>query len=47
MFVRREKEEANMSMAYIDQYLKETITITESVYREEIEKGIEILKEVR
>ncbi len=36
-----------MSMAYIDQYLKETITITESVSREEIEKGIEILKEVR
>ena len=36
-----------MSMAYIDQYLKETVTITESVSREEIEKGIEILKETR
>ena len=36
-----------MSMAYIEQYLKETTMITESVSREEIEKGIQILKEVR
>ena len=36
-----------MSMEYIEQYLKETTMITESVSREEIEKGIQILKEVR
>ncbi|MCR5221820.1 MAG: SIS domain-containing protein [Lachnospiraceae bacterium] len=36
-----------MSMDYIDQYLKETITIAESVSKEEIEKGIRILKDVR
>ncbi len=34
-------------MQYIDQYLKETVTIAESVSREEIQKGIEILKDVR
>ncbi len=36
-----------MSMDYIDQYLKETVTIAESVSKEEIEKGIRILKDVR
>ena len=36
-----------MSMQYIEQYLKETMTITETVSKEEIEKGIQILKEVR
>ena len=36
-----------MSMSYIEQYLKETMTIVETVSREEIEKGIEILKATR
>ncbi len=36
-----------MNRNYIDQYLKETITIVETVSREEIEKGVEILKETR
>ena len=36
-----------MSMQYIEQYLKETMTITETVSKEEIEKGIQILKDVR
>jgi len=36
-----------MSMSYIEQYLKETMTITETVSREEIEKGIQILKTLR
>lgn len=36
-----------MSMSYIEQYLKETMTIVETVSKEEIEKGIEILKATR
>ena len=36
-----------MSMSYIEQYLKETMTIVETVSREEIEKGIKILKATR
>ncbi len=36
-----------MSMQYIEQYLKETVTIAETVSKEEIEKGIGILKQVR
>ncbi|MBR4169329.1 MAG: SIS domain-containing protein [Lachnospiraceae bacterium] len=36
-----------MSMHYIEQYLKETVTIAETVSKEEIEKGIVILKQVR
>lgn len=36
-----------MSMNYIEQYLNETMTIVETVSKEEIEKGIEILKATR
>ncbi len=36
-----------MSMEYIDRYLEETQKIVETVPREEIEKGINILKDVR
>lgn len=36
-----------MSMSYIEQYLKETMTIVETVSKEEIEKGIQILKTLR
>ena len=36
-----------MSREYIDRYLEETQRIVETVDREEIAKGIEILKEVR
>ena len=36
-----------MSMHYIEQYLKETISIAETVSKDEIEKGIAILKQVR
>ena len=36
-----------MSMQYVEQYLKETMTITETVSKEEIEKGVTILKAVR
>lgn len=36
-----------MSMSYIEQYLKETMTIVETVSKEEIEKGIDILKATR
>ncbi|MBP5385202.1 MAG: SIS domain-containing protein [Lachnospiraceae bacterium] len=32
---------------YVENYLKETVTIAETVSKEEIEKGVEILKEVR
>ena len=32
---------------YDENYLKETVTIAETVSKEEIEKGVEILKEVR
>ena len=48
IFVRREKEEANMdTKAYIEQYLKETQEIVDTISREEIEKGVEILKATR
>ncbi len=36
-----------MNRSYIEQYLKETMRIVEMVSREEIEKGVEILKETR
>lgn len=36
-----------MSMSYIEQYLKETMTIVETVSKEEIEKGVQILKATR
>ena len=36
-----------MNRSYIEQYLKETMRIVETVSREEIEKGVEILKETR
>ena len=47
MFVRREKEEANMNLSYVEQYLKETMEIVETISKEEIAKGVEILKETR
>jgi len=47
MFVRREKEEANMNLAYVEQYLKETMEIVNTISKEEIAKGVEILKETR
>ena len=48
IFVRREKDESNMNTkSYIEQYLKETMEIVETVSKEEIEKGVEILKETR
>lgn len=47
IFVRREKEEANMNTSYIEQYLKETMQIVETVSKEEIAKGVEILKTTR
>lgn len=36
-----------MSMSYIEQYLEETMTIVNTVSKEEIEKGIQILKTLR
>ena len=36
-----------MSMSYVEQYLKETMTIVETVSKEEIEKGVQILKATR
>jgi D-sedoheptulose 7-phosphate isomerase len=46
--VRREEEEANMNtMSYIEQYLKETQEIVKTVSKEEIKKGVEILKETK
>ncbi len=36
-----------MNTNYIEQYLKETITIAETVSKEEIAKGVEILKETK
>lgn len=36
-----------MNKNYIEQYLKETMMIVETISREEIEKGVEILKETR
>ena len=35
------------TMSYIEQYLKETQEIVETVSKEEIEKGVEILKETK
>lgn len=36
-----------MTKDYIEQYLKETITIAKTISKEEIEKGVNILKETR
>ena len=36
-----------MSTAYIDRYMEETIQIVNTIPRDEIAKGIEILKQVR
>ena len=36
-----------MTKAYIEQYLQETITIANTVSKEEIEKGVDILRETK
>ena len=43
----REKEETIMTKDYIRQYLEETVSIAQTVSQEEIEKGIEILRETK
>jgi D-sedoheptulose 7-phosphate isomerase len=45
--VRREKEETIMTKDYIRQYLEETVTIANTVSQEEIEKGVDILRETK
>lgn len=42
-----EKEETIMTKDYIKKYLEETVTIANSVSQEEIEKGVDILRETK